>query len=159
MEQPIINWPAYFEPAASPVFVHNTISIQASPEKVWYWLTNAPTWSDWYANASNVKIIQPVSTQLESGSQFSWRTFGVNLQSTVKEFVPCQRLAWDAKGLGVAAYHTWLIIPSATGCTIITEETQHGLLCRLGKLFMPKRMYKQHQLWLQGLKQKAEDLA
>jgi len=66
-------------------------------------------------------------------------------------------LAWDAKGIGILAYHAWLIIPTASGCTVLTEETQYGFLCRLGKLFMPNRMHQYHQLWLEGLKRKAEE--
>jgi uncharacterized protein YndB with AHSA1/START domain len=152
-----ITWPATFEPSCSPVLVSNTIDINASPEKVWFWLTSATTWQEWYFNASKVKLINQQGNQLLAGSKFNWRTFGVTLQSEVKEFVPYQRLAWDAKGIGISACHAWLIIPTATGCTVLTEETQHGWLCRLGKLLLPGRMYKYHQVWLEGLKRKAEE--
>ncbi|MBL0358572.1 MAG: SRPBCC domain-containing protein [Chitinophagaceae bacterium] len=152
-----ITWPAPFHPSISPVFVSNTIDINASPEKVWYWLTNATTWQEWYCNASKVKLMNQQGGSLQAGTIFRWRTFGANLRSEVKEFIPNERLAWDAKGIGILAYHAWLIIPTATGCTVLTEETQYGILCRLGKLFMPYRMYKYHQLWLEGLKRKAEE--
>lgn len=151
-----IVYPAAFEPANCPVFVRNEIAIKASPETVWFWLTNAATWSDWYPNAANVQLLNQQSGHLLAGTTFKWRTFGANLESVVNEFVPYQRLAWEATGTGISAYHAWLIIPTETGCTVITEETQHGWLCRLGKLFMPNRMYRFHQIWLNGLKAKAE---
>lgn len=153
-----IIWPSQFDPAVAPVFVSNSIDINASPEKVWYWLTNAATWHQWYCNASPVQFISQQTNYLQATTTFKWKTFGASLQSQVKEFAPNQRLAWDAKGFGILAYHAWLIIPAANGCTVLTEETQHGIVCRLGKFFMPNRMHKYHQLWLEGLKRKAEQV-
>jgi len=152
-----IIYPTKFEPSNSPIFVRNEIEINSSPEKVWFWITNATTWSEWYFNASKVKILNQNSTQLLAATKFTWKTFGANVHSEVKEFVPFQRLAWDGKGIGLSVYHAWLIIPTPNGCKVVTEETQHGLLCRLGKFFMPKRMYNYHQIWLEGLKKKAEN--
>ncbi|MGL4363945.1 MAG: hypothetical protein ACRCSB_01925, partial [Bacteroidales bacterium] len=76
--------------------------------------------------------------------------------SEVKEFIPHQRLAWDAQNIGILAYHAWLIIPTEKGCKVITQETQHGFMCRLSAFLMPNRMYKYHQIWLEGLKAMAE---
>jgi hypothetical protein len=148
-----IIWPPEFEPARSPVFVRNTLSISAAPEVVWAWLTRAPLWPSYYANASNVVV--PHGEALTSGMRFTWKTFGVSLVSNVREFVPNQRLAWDAKAIGVWAYHAWLIVPEGQGCTVITEETQHGFLARLGSMVFPRRMGHWHQLWLEGLQARA----
>jgi len=152
-----INYPAQFEPQNSPVFVHNEIQINASPESVWSWLTNAPSWPDWYFNAANIELLLQKGEQLENDSKFKWKTFGNNLESEVKEFVPNERIAWMAIGTGINAYHAWLIIPTLYGCKVITEETQHGWMCRLGKVLFPKRMFNYHQIWLEGLKAKAEN--
>jgi uncharacterized protein YndB with AHSA1/START domain len=148
-----ILFPASFAPANSPVFVHNEIDINAKPEAVWNWLIKAGTWPEWYFNAANVAL---PSTHLSKDTVFRWKTFGNTLQSQVQEFVPNERLAWLATGSGIKAYHARLIIPTGTGCKVITEETQHGWMCRLGKILFPKRMYKYHQIWLEGLKLKAE---
>lgn len=156
METATIKYPTRFAPANCPVFVRNEIDIRATPEQVWFWLTNATTWHEWYDNASNMQILNQHDPHLLAGTRFNWRTFGANLESQVKEFVPCQRLAWEARGMGIQAYHAWLIVPTAGGCRVITEETQHGWLCRLGKLVMPNRMFRFHQRWLEGLKATAE---
>lgn len=156
MNSPVIHWPAAFAPAVSPVFVSNTIEVKASPARVWFWLCNAASWQQWYRNASHVQILQPPGPLLQAGTTFRWKTFGIRLQSTVQEFIPHERLAWNAMGTGIRAYHAWLIIPGPHGCTVVTEETQHGWICRLGGLLMPGRMYKYHQIWLQGLKHMAE---
>jgi hypothetical protein len=86
-------------------------------------------------------------------TRFWWKTLGLPLESTVREFVPGQRIAWDAHGLGVDAYHAWVLSPrTGGGCHVLTEETQHGWLARLGNRFMPNRMHRYHQLWLEGLR-------
>jgi hypothetical protein len=69
--------------------------------------------------------------------------------------VPQQRLAWNARGFGVFAYHAWLLEDTPGGCRVLTEETQHGWACRLGALVFPRRMSQQHQTWLERLAQQA----
>ncbi len=156
MDDEKIIWPVRSEPSNSPVFVHNEIDVEASPEKVWFWLTNLTSWPDWYFNSSNIQILNQQSDRLLAGTKFKWKTFGFKVESEIQEYVPNTRLAWDAKAMGIFAYHAWLIIPTATGCKVITEETQHGLICRLGKIFMPNKMFRYHTIWLEKLKEKAE---
>src|SRR5450432_3388332 len=114
-----IIWPLKFAPSYCPVFVHNEIHINTSPEKIWYWLINAPTWHEWYPNASKIQLPNQHNNYLLAGTKFEWKTFGVSLESEVLEFVPYQRLAWSAKGKGISAWHAWLIIPTKTGCKVI----------------------------------------
>jgi len=151
-----ISFPEKYKPSKSAVFVRNEISINARKEDIWFWLTNATTWPEWYPNASNVKILDQKDNYLSDGSQFKWRTFNTNIESKVVEFKPCHRLAWVAKGYGLLAYHAWLIIPTVDGYKVITEETQQGWLPTIAKWFIKKGLKKQHQIWLEGLKEKAE---
>jgi len=150
-----IRWPHQFEPARSPIFVRNELNIAAPPEAVWAWLVRATAWPSYYANSANVKLAGG-GEELTLQQQFTWRTFGINLRSVVEELVPGERLAWTARGLGVWAYHAWLLEPTPGGCKVITEETQHGLLARLGSLVLPGRMHRGHQAWLVALAGKAE---
>ena len=99
------------------------------------------------------------ATTLEQDLNFSWKTMGLRINCNVREFEPESRLAWDAKGVGTWAYHAWLITPTATGCHVLTEETQHGWLCRLGQLMMPGSLHiKWHQVWLEKLELEAQCL-
>jgi hypothetical protein len=75
----------------------------------------------------------------------------------VLEFVPFERLAWDAHGTGLEAYHAWLIQKTIEGYNVLTEEVQHGPIAQLGKALRPHRMEQQHQVWLEGLRAKAMD--
>jgi uncharacterized protein YndB with AHSA1/START domain len=146
-----IIWPDEYRPDKTHVFVSNEIVIPAPPETVWGWLIRAKNWPDWYSNSSNV------DRDLAAGVTFHWKTFGVSLESRVREFVPCERLAWDAKSFGVEAYHAWLLERRPDGTTrVLTEETQNGWIARLGSALMPNRMHRFHQIWLKALSAKAQ---
>jgi hypothetical protein len=154
-----IRWPDHYKPQNCPVHVRNDLDMVARPEHVWAWLICAPLWPSWYINSANVTILEGSEHHLENGTQFRWKTFGVTIISTVVEYVPNERIAWTAHSFGLDVYHAWILSPSSRGCTVVTEETQHGWLARLAKILMPKRMSDFHQLWLEELERKAcEDL-
>jgi hypothetical protein len=115
----------------------------------------APLWPSWYPNAKDV-VVEGGAAELILGVVFTWRTFGVAIRSTVLEFEPCERIAWNAFGIGVDAYHAWEITPSAAGAHVLTEETQYGWVARLGSAVFPNRMWKFHQIWLEQLSAKAQ---
>jgi hypothetical protein len=122
----------------------------------WAWLIRARDWPSWYSNSHDVKL-ENDAHDLALGVTFRWRTFGVKLVSHVEEFVPGQRIAWNARGVGVWAYHAWLIRPAVAGCTVLTEETQYGFLARMGDILMPSRMHRLHQMWLEALRNKVQE--
>lgn len=150
-----IRWPERYHPSKAPIHVRNELSITAPPETVWAWMIRAPLWPSWYPNSANVRILEGMSPDLASGTRFRWKTFGVTIESSVKEFVPYERLAWDAHATGLDVYHAWLITKTPEGCHVLTEETQYGWLARLGTIFTPGRMHKLHQVWLDRLAEKA----
>lgn len=104
-----------------------------------------------YARSRGTHLRRGPAAELTAGSLFFWRTFGVAIESMVAEFVPNERIAWTAEGLGVHAYHAWLIERTPAGCRVLTEETQNGFVARLGSALMPNRMHKFHQIWLEAL--------
>ena len=149
-----IHWPEQFIPSRSPVHVVNRLDMPAPPAAVWSKLIAAAAWPLWYANSANVRI-EGGAGQLSAGSRFRWRTFGFSLDTVVQEFEPPQRIAWLATAPGIRAYHAWLITPQREGCSVVTEETQHGIVARVGRVLFPGRMERWHQRWLEGLSQQA----
>jgi uncharacterized protein YndB with AHSA1/START domain len=151
-----IRYPERYEPGRARVYVSNELIMTASCERVWSWLVRADLWPSWYPNSSGVRFETPTaSPELELGTSFRWKTFGITLDSVVEEFVPRERIAWTARAVGVDAYHAWLLEPTSGGCRVLTEETQHGWLASLSDLAMPKRMHTGHQLWLERLQAKS----
>lgn len=151
----MIRWPDRYDPARAPIHVANFIDVPVPQSTAWAWLVNAPLWPSWYPNASNV-VLAGGATELALGVAFTWRTFGVGIRSTVVEFEPFERIAWNAFGHGVDAYHAWEITPTSGGSHVLTEETQYGWAARLGSVVFPNRMSKFHQIWLERLSEKAQ---
>jgi uncharacterized protein YndB with AHSA1/START domain len=150
----MINWPEGYRPERTAVHVRNEMEMSVRAEMVWAWLVRADLWPTWYRNSEKV-MIEGGGNELVPGSRFRWRTFGVTLESTVAEYVPRERLAWNAHSMGVDAYHAWLIEERPHGCYVLTEETQNGWLARLSNSLRPQNMSRQHQAWLNGLLGKA----
>jgi len=151
-----ILFPEEYQPSNSAVHARNELFIPASADTIWHWLTNVYTWPEWYPNSANIHVLgQEDGSHLNKNSIFKWRTFSTNIQSEVKEYEGSKRLAWVAKGSGLTAYHSWLIVEKEGGCLVITEETQRGFLPRMFGFFIKKGLLKQHQIWLEGLAEKA----
>lgn len=147
-----IAWPEHYRPANCAVHVRNELFIPVQPELVWAWLVRAPLWPSWYPNASDVRAADDtLMGDLLPGSVFRWTTFSVPIESTVREFVPHERLAWDAQGIGLDAYHAWLLHPDDGGCWVLTEESQHGWGASIVDALLPERMWEGHDLWLRSL--------
>jgi ligand-binding SRPBCC domain-containing protein len=138
------------------VHVSNQLEMTSPSERVWAWLIRAPLWPTWYRNSKRV-VTEGGGPDLGPGSRFRWTTFGVRLDSRVEEFVAGERLAWSARGIGLEAYHAWLIEKRGSGCLVLTEETQNGWLATLNNALRPKSMQTQHQIWLENLHRKAAE--
>lgn len=157
MQSSQIVWPAGHGPEQSAVFASNEILIAAPPERVWAWLVRAALWPEWYPNSADMHFQSHTGPDLRDRTRFRWKTFGIRVTSKVYEFEPVRRLAWNADGIGIHAWHAWLLTPQPDGSThVLTQETQNGWLARLGKLLTPARMEQQHQLWLESLSRQAQ---
>lgn len=153
-----INWPDTYKPEEAGFFVHNEIEIQAPPEIVWQYLINAEAWPQWYEGMTAVKVKTNDTGILEKGSEFSFKTMGQNFETvTIKEFEPPYRLSWEAVKNDIQGYHAWLILPTENGCTVITSEAQQGFKAFLQKAFLPNKLEKLHDIWLQEFKKLAEN--
>ena len=150
-----INWPAEYEPDEAAFFAHNRIDIHAPPEVVWDVLIQAETWPDWYEGAFDVDVLGD-ATVLSPGAEFTWKTMGLNFTSVVTEFEPPYRLSWESRKRVIRGYHAWLIVRTDTGCTLITDESQHGFLTTMQKIFVPNKLRRLHDVWLAEIKAKAE---
>ncbi|HEX3530936.1 MAG TPA: SRPBCC family protein [Thermoanaerobaculia bacterium] len=150
-----IRWPADFTPAQCPVHVTNELAVRVPVDRVWAWLIRAALWPSWYFNSKDICFLSGPPPDLALGTRFRWWTFGVTIESTVREFVPGERIAWDGHAFGVHVYHAWLIRPTQDGCHILTEEVQRGFKSRLGAVIWPTRMSHHHGIWLERLRDNA----
>ncbi len=154
---PPIQWPEQYAPARAAVFAHNEIIIPAPAATIWRILLRAEEWPSWYPNAHSIHFVSHTGPDLRYRSRFRWNTFGLRITSKVLEFEPERMIAWNAHGIGVDAYHVWLLTPLEDGSThVLTEETQNGWLASLARRFMPSRLEQQHQVWLEELSRQSQ---
>jgi uncharacterized protein YndB with AHSA1/START domain len=151
-----IKWPEAYQPENSRFYVHNEIEINASPEKVWSVLINALRWESWYEGARNVKMLDSSDLSLNKGSKFSWETMGLSFVSEIKALENNHYLAWESKKKSIQGYHAWLIVPTDSGCRVITDESQNGWLTFFEKIFQGKKLQYLHEVWLKELKKISE---
>ena len=152
-----IHWPAGHTPADADLFAHNELLIHASCSIVWQHLVHAQTWSDWYPNSHNVKLLNSPDGRLHEDTQFSWDTFGVHIESQVHEFALDSRIGWFGQGTGMDAYHTFLLLKAPAGCRVVTEEVVRGPGAVEFRKKDPNAMHRGHDLWLSVLKQVSEE--
>ncbi len=155
-----INWPEEYRPSEAGFFVHNTIEIEAEPQVVWDLLINAESWHLWYEGMKNVKVRSNDEGKLDTETVLSFETMGQYFETvTVREFDPPYRLSWESVRNDIQGYHAWMIVPTEAGCKVITSESQHGLKAFLQKAFLPNKLRKLHDVWLEEFKRKAENEA
>lgn len=154
--KPTDSWPAPFDPSTARVYAYNEIRTHLPAELLWQVLIEAAAWPRWYRNARDVSI-DGGGQQLTSASTFTWTTFGLRVASTVREFAPPSRLAWEGAGRGSSGYHRWDLQPTPDGGTlIVTEEVQSGIIARLLGPVVKRSIERQHQHWLEALVETAE---
>ncbi len=152
----LIEWPEVFDPQNSDFYVHNEIEINASPEVVWKLLVEAHLWHRWYFGITNMRFETPGQGNLESNTKVFWESMGQRLNNTVTVCLPNRSLAWQFNETMIQGCHAWVIVPTENGCKVITDESQTGKLAKLQKLFLPRKLMKQHDTWLRDLKRQAE---
>lgn len=146
-----VLWPGDARPEGAAIHAVNVVDAEVTPEAVWPWLIRAARWSEWYDNCRALRFEGEAGPDLRLGSRFTWRTFGVPVRTVVTELVPHERLAWSGRGLGATGYHAWIIERVGKGVRITTEETQRGLVPRLGRPLLRRGLLHWHQRWLEGL--------
>ncbi len=151
-----IRWPERYRPEDARFFVHNEIEIAAPPKVVWDVLIEAETWPQWYEGAFDVDVRDSATGRLDANSVFTWKTMGLRFESTITEFEPPVRLSWESRRRTIQGYHAWLLVPTATGTRFITDESQHGVLAGLQKVFIPTKLKRLHDVWLEHIKARAE---
>ena len=155
---PNIHWPAGFDPRQADLFSHNELFINATCERVWQRIIEAPKWPGWYPNAKDVRIASDGGSVLKEGSAFRWSTFGLTIESRVNEFVPFSRIGWFgyAPGTQPTFYHTWYLEPRGKGCQVATDEVGNGPDAANLRKHDEGLMHRGHDLWLATLRWVAE---
>lgn len=146
-----IHWPTGFTPADADLFAHSEIVIAAQPSTAWRHLVAATRWPEWYPNADGVRILNGADEELHEDSQFEFQTYGFHIHAAVGEFVPESRLGWFGAGVGIEAYHNWLLVSLDEGCRVVTEEVAKGPVAIAIREPDADAMHETHAAWSKAL--------
>lgn len=129
-----------------------SITIEASPEKVWAVLTDINHWATWQTDISRPTLNGP----LQSNTTFDWKTGGAGIHSTLHTVEPNKSLGWTGKTFGMYAIHNWTLTEVASGTQVSVDETMEGFLAGLFKKSFNRNLDRDMQHWLELLKAEVE---
>jgi hypothetical protein len=83
----------------------------------------------------------------------TWNTAGLDIASTVGEFVPQKRIVWSGEVQGILSIHSWQFKPIEGGHT---EESWSGESVGLQRDAIQRALDQSIRSWLVSLKRVAE---
>ncbi len=129
-------------------YAEDSITIQASAEKVYSILSDINNWTTWLSNVVEPKLEGPP----EEEKEFTWIASGLKIKSTLHTVIPNSAFGWTGKMLWISAIHNWSLSEENGICTVHVEESMEGFLAGTMKSTMIKSMKK----GLIGLKTESE---
>lgn len=140
------------------MLIKETVTINATLEKVWDTFTDLACWVNWN---TVLKDVRTKGRSLTDGKPLkcSLRPFflPIRVKLQIEEIVPHKRIVWIARKKGLEARHEFLFENNQNGIHVISRETFTGLLSAgLGLLLPVKRMKSLTETFLEDLKRAAE---
>ncbi|MEU7612637.1 SRPBCC family protein [Micromonospora sp. NPDC049204] len=112
---------------SAPVVSRHSVTVTASAEAVWRILTDIDAWTTWLPEIPYARVETP--GPLAPGSVFRWSAAGMEIESTIVQVRPRERLVWRGYGDGpdgVLGVHVWALTPAGDGVEVSTEESFAG---------------------------------
>ena len=136
----------------APVVGASELEIAAAPETVWDVLTAIDRWPSWNPDVKSMSLEGP----LAAGSVFRWKAGPGTITSTIRRVEPQQLIAWTGRTLGIDAIHVYRLEPRDGGTFVRTDESYEGLVARLLRGSLQKRLDRALADGLRYLKDEAE---
>jgi len=136
----------------APAVAASEAEIEADPQTVWEVLTAFESWPSWNPDVSSVSLEGAV----EEGTVFRWKAGRATIVSTIRRVEPPRLIGWTGKTTGIDAVHVWRLEPRDGGTLVTTEESWEGLLVRVLRGPLRRRLQKAVDGGLVHLKAEAE---
>ena len=134
-----------------PIEVRNETVIRASAECVWDLLSDVERWPSWYRACRWVRVETRGSAA--RAASFRWKAHPVELRSTVVAADRPHSFVIDADAQGLHAYRAFTIraAPDGQSTVVVSHETQVGLVARLGRVYLARRLRAANQAMFDDL--------
>lgn len=140
----------------APVQTIQTITIHASPEKVYSIMTHVNQWAGWQHDIQEPSMIGT----FQKGNSFTWKSNGLSIRSNIQTAIPNQKIGWAGPAFGSFAIHNWRFVEKDSCTTeVIVEESMEGWLIALMRNKFQKGLEASLQIWMKNLKAEAEKSA
>ena len=121
------------------VVVQTSLTIDASPDRIWAIFADLERWGEWNPACSNAAAVAGQLWKPGAVFRFTikpwWRA--VTFQATVVESSPPSRVLWLGKGGGVYGQQTFTFEPDGGGTLVTSYEVFSGPMLGLMPLFAP----------------------
>ena len=136
----------------APVVARGSVTIDASPDTVWATISDIARWPEWNPDVTAARLEGP----LTAGTRFTWKAGPGTIRSTLLQVDPPRTIAWRGETMGIGAVHIWRIGAGDDRVTLSTEESWTGLLPRLLRRSMQRRLDTAIEAGLAAAKARAE---
>jgi hypothetical protein len=138
--------------------IEESISINASVEKVWKTFTDLTCWVNWN---SVLKDIAAEHSTIQKGDTFTCSlrpfVFPVQFESLIEEVVPHERVVWSGSKYGIFARHVFIFQKTDDCVQVLSTETFKGITIENLKFIFPGwRIRELTQSLLRDLKMASE---
>jgi len=139
--------------------IEESITISASPDRVWRTFTYLTCWADWN---TVIKNLSSDNVSLEKGETFKFSMrpfmFPVYLDLFIEEVIPNKLIVWSGSKFGLFARHEFVFEESEERVIVISRESFGGMtLDSVSLIFPEKRIRKMTKSLLRDLKEAAEN--
>ena len=139
----------------APVVGRADVLIEAPIATVWRILSNIGGWPEWNLRISRMRLDGPV----RAGTPFHWTAGSSRIASCLEEVEPLARIAWSGTTMGIRAVHAYDLTAEGMGTRVRTEESFEGLVARVLRRTLKKRLDQELAEGLAALKAEAESQA
>jgi uncharacterized protein YndB with AHSA1/START domain len=138
--------------ADAPIVGKAQIGIAAPLERVWGLLADIERWPTWNPDVKSAAL----SGTLAPGSEFRWKSGGVNIRSQLEQVEAPRAIGWTGKTIGLRARHVYRLEPHPRGTRVSSEESYEGWAALLFRNRMETTLQQALDNGLRYLKAEAE---
>ena len=137
---------------SAPVWESDHIVIGAAADVVWDALSDFRSWPLWMPGVKSVQVDGPI----QPGTRFEWKAGPGTIRSEILESDRPRSIGWKGRTFGITALHVWRMEEQGGSTRAFTEESWDGLLARVLRASMSKKVSMALQDGLAALKREAE---